>query len=129
MMIEKETEMLSWNEMSPLEQAQCQYWDMYKDAYGSRPRGIDTSAWTLADFDAEFETLANVIQREEAQRAINEKEASIRFEAQLASLMASGARTREQAIAWVHDAEGSQGDDEYLCFLLGLPYGYFRVVA
>ena len=24
--------MLSWEEMSPLEQAQCQYWDMYKDA-------------------------------------------------------------------------------------------------
>jgi hypothetical protein len=129
MMIEKEPKMLSWNEMSPLEQAQCQYWDMYKDAYGSRPRGIDTSAWTLADFEAEFEILANVIQREEAQRAIDEKEASIRFEAQLSSLMASGARTREQAITWVHDAEGSQGDDEYLCFLLGLPYGYFRKVA
>jgi hypothetical protein len=129
MMIEKEPKMLSWNEMSPLEQAQCQYWDMYKDAYGSRPRGIDTSAWTLADFEAEFETLANVIQREEAQRAIDEKEASVRFEAQLASLMESGARTREQAIAWVHDAEGSQGDDEYLCFLLGLRYGYFRKSA
>lgn len=121
--------MLSWNEMSPLEQAQCQYWDMYKDAYGTRPRGIDTSAWTLADFDAEFETLANAIQREEAQRKINETEASVRFEAQLASLMESGARTREQAIAWVHDAEGSQGDDEYLCFLLGLRYGYFRKSA
>ena len=121
--------MLSWNEMSPLEQAQCQYWDMYKDAYGTRPRGIDTSAWTLADFEKEFETLAIAIEREEAQRKINETEASVRFEAQLASLMASGARTREQAIAWVHDAEGSQGDDEYLCFLLGLRYGYFRKSA
>lgn len=121
--------MLSWNEMSPLEQAQCQYWDMYKDAYGTRPRGIDTSAWTLADFEAEFEILANAIQREEAQRKINESEAAVRFEAQLASLMESGARTREQAIAWVHDAEGSQGDDEYLCFLLGLRYGYFRKSA
>jgi hypothetical protein len=126
MMIEKEAEMLSWNEMSPLEQAQCQYWDMYKDAYGSRPRGIDTTSWSLEKFDAEFETLAMVIQREEEQRKINEAEATVRFEAQLADLMKSGARTREAAIAWVHEAEGSQGDDEYLCFLLGLPYGYFR---
>ena len=118
--------MLSWNEMSPLEQAQCQYWDMYKDAYGTRPRGIDTTSWTLEQFDAEFETLATVIQREEEQRKINEAEATVRFEAQLADLMKSGARTREAAIAWVHEAEGSQGDDEYLCFLLGLPYGYFR---
>ena len=33
----------SWEEMTVLEQMQCQYWDMYKDAYGVRPRGIDTS--------------------------------------------------------------------------------------
>ena len=127
-MIEKETKMLSWNEMSPLEQAQCQYWDMYKDAYGVRPRGVDTTSWTLEQFDAEFETLAVVIQREEEQRKINETEAAVRFEAQLVDLMKSGARTRESAIAWVHDAEGSNGDDEYLCFLLGLRYGYFRTV-
>jgi hypothetical protein len=120
--------MLSWEEMSPLEQAQCQYWDMYKDAYGVRPRGIDTTSWTLEQFDAEFETLAVVIQREEEQRKINETEAAVRFEAQLVDLMKSGARTREAAIAWVHDAEGSNGDDEYLCFLLGLRYGYFRTV-
>jgi hypothetical protein len=116
----------SWEQMSPLEQAQCQYWDMYKDAYGVRPRGIDTSEWTLAQFEVEFEQLANVIQREETQRQINEAEAAVRFERQLASLMSSGARTREQAIAWVHDAESTNGDEDYLCFVLGLRYGYFR---
>lgn len=115
----------SWEEMTELEQAQCQYWDMYKDAYGVRPRGIDTSTWTLEDFCEEFVTLGNVIEREEIQRKIDQAEAVKRFESQLASLMATGARTREQAIAWVHDAEGSNGDDEYLCFLLGLPYRYF----
>jgi len=116
----------SWEEMSPLEQAQCQYWDMYKDAYGIRPRGIDTSTWTLEEFHNVFEQLAEVIQREETQRQIDEAEAAVRFERQLASLMATGARTRDQAIAWVHDAESSNGDDDYLCFLLGLRYGYFR---
>ena len=33
----------SWEDMTDLEQAQCTYWDMYKDAYGVRPRGVDTS--------------------------------------------------------------------------------------
>jgi hypothetical protein len=33
----------SWEDMTDLEQAQCTYWDMYKDAYGHRPRGVDTS--------------------------------------------------------------------------------------
>lgn len=116
----------TWEEMSVLEQMQCQYWDMYKDAYGMRPRGIDTSTWTEAEFLNVFEQLSEVIQREEEQRKINESEAAVRFEEQLSVLMSTGARTREKAIAWVHEAEGSNGDDDYLCFLLGLPYGYFR---
>ena len=33
----------SWEEMTDLEQAQCTYWDMYKDAFGVRPRWIDTT--------------------------------------------------------------------------------------
>jgi hypothetical protein len=39
----------------------------------------------------------------------------------------SGAKDREMAMRWIHEAEGSNGDDEYLCFLLGLPYRYFVV--
>ena len=41
------TEFTSWEDMTELEQAQCTFWDMYKDAYGVRPRGVDTSGWTL----------------------------------------------------------------------------------
>ena len=61
-------EFKSWEEMSELEQAQCTYWDMYKDAYGVRPRGIDTSAWTVEDFDREFAELGGIIDREEEDR-------------------------------------------------------------
>ena len=122
--------MMSWEEMSPLEQAQCQYWDMYKDAYGVRPRGIDTSAWTLEEFEAEFEMLGKVIEQEEIARKESETKASARFEEQILSLMTTNSKLdRAGAIRWIHEAEGSQGDDEYLCFLLGLPYGYFRKAA
>jgi len=123
------SEFKSWEEMSVLEQMQCQYWDMYKDAYGSRPRGIDTTEWTEEQFMAEFETLGKVIEREEIARKESEAQASIRFEAQIQSMISSGAKNREAALAWIHEAEGSNGDDEYLCFLLGLPYGYFRKAA
>ena len=115
----------SWEEMSDLEQAQCTYWDMYKDAYGHRPRGIDTSAWTLADFDTEFASLGAVIQREEIARKESEARASHDFEMRMQSLMMSGAKDRATALRWVHEAEGTDGDDEYLCFTLGLPYRYF----
>lgn len=122
--------MMSWEEMSPLEQAQCMYWDMYKDAYGVRPRGIDTSAWTLEEFEAEFSMLGKVIEQEEIARKESETKASTRFEEQILSLMDTNSKLdRDGAIRWIHEAEGSQGDDEYLCFLLGLPYGYFRKAA
>ena len=119
----------SWEDMTDLEQAQCTYWDMYKDAYGHRPRGIDTSTWTLADFEQEFASLGSVIQREEADRKEAEERAMHAFEMRMLSLLQTGATDREMAMRWVHEAEGSNGDDEYLCYLLGLPYSYFRKVA
>jgi len=119
----------SWEEMSVVEQYACQYWDMYKDAYGVRPRGIDTTTWTEADFEAEFVSLSKVIEREEALRKESEERASHEFEMRMQDLLRSGAKDREMALRWVHEAEGSGGDDEYLCFLIGLPYGYFRKAA
>ena len=118
----------SWEEMTALEQAQCTYWDMYKDAYGYRPRGVDISAWTLADFEQEFASLGSVIEREHADRQTAEADAIGKFEARVTSLMHTGA-DREQVIAWLMDAEHANGDDDYFCFTQGLPYGYFRKVA
>ena len=115
--------------MSVLEQYACQYWDMYKDAYGVRPRGIDTSTWTEADFEAEFVYLGKAIEANYKEQLESEAKAIERFEAQVESFIQSGARDRATAIRWFHEAEGSNGDDEYLCFLLGLPYRYFAVDA
>lgn len=115
----------SWEEMSTLEQYACTYWDMYKDAYNVRPRGIDTSSWTEADFEAEFVQLGKTIEANYKDQLESEAQAIQRFEAQVESFIQSGAKTREAAIRWFHEAEGSNGDDEYLCFLLGLPYRYF----
>ena len=116
----------SWEEMSTLEQYACQFWDMYKDAYGVRPRGIDTSTWTEADFEAEFVSLSKVIEQENTARLESEERAAHDFEMRVLGLLQSGAKDREMALRWVHEAEGSNGDDEYLCYLVGLSYGYFR---
>ena len=116
----------TWEEMSTLEQYACQYWDMHKDAYGVRPRGIDTSSWTEADFEAEFVILAKTIDANYEEQVAAEERAMIAFEMRILSLQMTGATDRDMALRWVHEAEGSDGDDEYLCFLVGLPYGYFR---
>ena len=43
--------------------------------------------------------------------------------------MSSGAKSFEMALRWIHEAEETGGDDEYLCYCVGLPYGYFRKTA
>ena len=118
----------SWEEMSVLEQYACTYWDMYKDAYGVRPRGIDTSSWTEEHFEAEFVSLSKTIEANYQEQLIAEEKATIDFEMRVQGLMLSGAKDYEMALRWIHEAEGSDGDEEYLCFLVGLPYGYFRKV-
>lgn len=115
----------SWEEMSTLEQYACTYWDMYKDAYGVRPRGIDTTGWTEAQFEAEFVLLGESIDANHKDQLAREEVASHDFEMRVLNLLQTGAKDREMALRWIHEAEGSDGDDEYLCYLVGLPYRYF----
>ena len=121
-------ELKSWEELTQLEQARELYWDMYKDAYGIRPRGVDTSTWTLEQSEAEFEGLGVAIEQEAIARKIAEAEAIIKFEDRVTNLMHTGTN-RERVIAWLMDAEGANGDFEYFCYTQGLPYGYFKKIA
>jgi hypothetical protein len=121
-----ENVMQSWEEMTVLEQMQCQFWDMYKDAYGVRPRGIDTTSWTEADFEAEFQMLGKVIEQEDIARKEAEAEATAKFEQHVTNTICMGAKDRATALRWIMDASQADGDWEYFCFLNGLPYGYFR---
>jgi hypothetical protein len=123
------TEFKSWEELTTLEQYSSIYWDMYKDAFGIRPRGIDTSAWTEADFQAEFKELSEIIDREEKVRVQAQQNAVFSFEKRISDLMFSGAKDRATAMRWIHEAEDTNGDDDYLAYTLGLPYQYFRKVA
>ncbi len=117
----------TWEEMSELEQAQCMFWDMYKDAWGVRPRGIDTSTWTIEDFDAEFESLQKTINANFEQEQAEQAEAIKRFEQHVTNTICMGAGDRETALRWIMDASNANGDWEYLCYDLGLPYRYFSV--
>jgi len=117
----------TWEEMTVLEQYSCQFWDMYKDAYGVRPRGIDTSSWSESDFEAEFVSLSRTIDANYKEQLEQEERAMHDFEMRMLGLLQTGAKDRAMALRWIHEAEGTGGDDEYLCYTLGLPYRYFVV--
>ena len=115
----------SWEDMTTLEQYACQFWDMHKDAYGFRPRGIDTSSWTEEQFEAEFVSLSETIDANYKQQLAQEAVAQHDFEMRVLSLLQTGAKDREMALRWIHEAEETNGDDSYLAWTLGLPYRYF----
>ena len=115
--------------MTRTEELQSAFSDMYKEANGFRPRHVDTSGWTEEDFFAEFEFLERTIKANDCQRKIAEHEAAHAFEQRMLKILACGAKDREMAMRWIHEAEGSNGDDEYLCYLVGVPYGHFRKQA
>ena len=123
------TEFKSWDELSDLEQAQATFWDMYKDAHNFRPRHIDTSTWTLADFEREFAELGEIMKANEITQGIEEAIAIEKFERRVAEMLTIGARESAMAMRWIHEAEGTHGDNDFLAWSLGLPYQYFRKAA
>jgi hypothetical protein len=99
------------------------YSDMYKDLHGFRPR-FDTSSWSEEHFQKEFvEMSAAITVQMDEERTVQEANERA-FEVRVAETIALGARDRETALKWIHEAEGSNGDNDYLCFLLNLRYGY-----
>ena len=116
----------AWSDLSELEQLHSIYWDAYKDTHGIRPRHVDFSTWTVEDFNRELDSLGEVADRNHAERLVREADATKALEERILVLIGMGADDRAHAIAWIADAEGANGDMEYLCFLLGLRYGYFK---
>ena len=119
----------TWNELSRKEQLECIFWDAYKDAYGFRPRGYNISTMTEQELEHEISELAQITERNQKQEELEQQEAITRFEKRVQETIALGAKNREAAIKWIHDAEDTGSDDEHLCYRLGLPYTYFKEVA
>lgn len=115
-----------WEEMSDVEQLHSIWWDAYKDAYGFRPRGFVVDHWTAEDFQRELASLSEEIERGEKARREDEARAVVRFSKRIEEVIKMGAGDRKTALRWIHEADGTNGDDEYLCYHNGLPYGFFK---
>ena len=112
-------------DVSELDQARSDYSDFHKDVFSFRPRW-DYSAMTLADFDREFEYLSQESKRQQELRAEAEAEAAVRLEQRILSLLECGAKSRAMALRWLDEAEGTNGDVDFLCYCLGVDYGYIK---
>ena len=62
-------------------------------------------------------------------RKVEEARAVEAFERRLVELLSLGAKDIEMAMRWIHEAEQTNGDNDYLAWTLGLPYQYFKETA
>lgn len=119
----------TWEEMSNKEQLECIFWDAYKDAYGIRPRHVDFKSMSEEDLCKQIDHLEVVIKQNSEQRKEAEKRAISEFEALVNRTIETGAKNRETALRWIMEGSECGGDWDYLCYMNGLPFGYFKIAA
>ena len=119
------SEFRTWEQLSRKEQLAATHYDFYKDVYGIRPRWMNYDELSESEIELELDRLGAAAEVQRKIESDAEAKAIEEFENAVNRLVEDGA-SRNRAIHWLLDAEGYDGDYEYGCFLLGLPYGYFK---
>lgn len=121
--------MKSWNELSRKEQLAATHYDFYKDVYGIRPRWMNYEDMSEQQLEQELDNLSKQAEIEAKLEKERQAKAADDVEHVILNLMMSGAKDRRMAIKWLHEANNTDGDDDFLCYTLDLPYGYFKEAA
>lgn len=111
----------TWEELSELEQLEVTYCEMHKDVYGVKARWYKAESVEQARKDIEL--LGEALRRENELQSRREADSIHDFE--MVILKHCGGDF-EKGVRWQHDACGTDGDDEFLEYNLGLPYGYIN---
>ena len=103
--------------------------DLHKDAFGFRPSQnwwADWGSMNPVEKQVEWDSLISAMEASCVEESAREARAIADFEILVAKTLASGAKSREDALRWIMQASDAAGDWEYFCFLNGLPYTYFN---
>lgn len=122
-------EVNDWENLSRKEQLEAYVWDLYKEVHGIRPRHLRLVDMTEAELEAMVDVLHEVLEQVDKARREAEAQAVVRFSKRVEDTIKSGAGDRETALRWIMEADDARGDWEYLTYLNGLPYGFFKATA
>lgn len=116
-----------WSEMSHKEQLVASHYDFYKSVHGIRPRWMNYDAMTVEELEKAMDDLAIQADEQAKFEAATEAANIKAFELKIDGLMSMGAKSREQAIEWIKQSlDTTMEENDYTCYLLGLPYGYIK---
>lgn len=128
--------MIEWNDLPEVEKLAATYYDLYKDAHGTRPRWIYGVHEVTGEMGCVYseEEMRDMLDRlyDEAQeiwdREAEEEKAHVEaFEETIEKFLKVGAKDREEAIFWyVQSLQLDKWDlmygGERVCYAQGLPY-------
>ena len=103
--------------------------DLYKEAYGFRPNASFWSAWAAFNGDqkqALWDDLCDTSERAAERERLEQERCSEEFNNTIVSLLQAGAKDFDMAVRWLNEAHDTNGDEEYLEFLLNIPFGYIK---
>jgi len=101
--------------------------DLYKDAYGFRPDASFWSAWAAFNGDqkqALWDDLCDTADRAIERDRLEQERCAEDFIRTVGTLRAAGAKDFDMAVRWLHEAHDTNGDEDYLEYVLNIPYGY-----
>ena len=110
--------------MTELEELESIYCEMYKDVYGMKARWY--RAESVEQARADIARLEQELILSEKARIEDEARAVVKFCKRIEDTIKAGAGNRETALRWIMEADDARGDWEFLCYLNGLPYGFFK---
>ncbi len=110
--------------MTELEELESIYCEMYKDVYGMKARWY--RAESVEQARADIARLEEELILSEKARIEDEARAVVKFCKRIEDTIKAGAGNRETALRWIMEADDARGDWEFLCYLNGLPYGFFK---
>jgi len=113
--------------MTELEELESIYCEMYKDVHGMEAGWY--RAESVEQARADIARLEEELILSEKARIEDEARAVVKFCKRIEDTIKAGAGNRETALRWIMEADDARGDWEFLCYLNGLPYGYFKQAA
>ena len=103
-------------------------YDAHKTAFGTKGRHYDFDSMSMADLEKEADYISEACNEVMAEEAAAEERAIKEFNKEVEYYQLLGAKTREDALRWMLDAEGlkDEYDVGFVQYTFGLPYTYMK---
>ena len=116
----------SWDELSTKEQLAANHYDLYKDVHGVRPRWVKYDNLSEQELTEMIADLTNEYERVAENEKRAEDMAIKKFETTVSGLCKSMNKDRATMVRWMFEGSNCNGDWDFYCYELGVPYGYFK---